>query len=534
MLFPEYQDKDHSSPDLSVAKASLPKTNSTNNRRTRSRSSSPSPERAIANHGRSKSKKKRSSSSISRRDSSHSREIVDNSPARRPNSDVLRDTSNSTMANSQATKVRKMQAEKRAMLAQLAEKGLTLDENGTLVDLPRNGDSGDDTDPNATDNGDSDSENEGQATRKMAARGSRSSKAVAKPSKAVANMQAQLAVTKHKRSKKKKKDEEMDETVVLIRECVHNKLWALSKFVSGEKSQDKAAAMCLHLLDLDGFTGKGKHYDAQRAQWIKAYGPIVTAAINTHRSYVQNRCKEACFRWMDDHQGTLPTEDVLKKCLERKIDLKVMDEVEVMKWFWDDLIAMAAGNMDDWHPDKRHYLPLSTGAPPNSDSMPYITSSTEAIAVTFIENNRSKWPAIYAAKHVYKKAKEIRVKAKVEVDDNGVPTDEFTWHKGIVNGVLLCNGEKYMTKFTETAAGQQEFNGWSKEGRDYNVAMKKLNETARKAKGTKKFEKAILDMIRADYGKTAPTALEERNSKRRKTAKAKAPVVDDEDDGMEF
>jgi hypothetical protein len=232
---------------------------------------------------------------------------------------------------------------------------------------------------------------------------------------------------------------------------------------------------------------------------------------------------------MADHEGTLPTEAMLKKCLERKIDLKKDDEVAVMKWYWDDLMAMAAGNSDDWHVDKRHYVLLSTGAPPKKDARPYITPSTEAIALAFVENNRSKWPAIYAAKQQHPKAKEIRVKAKVH---EGL--EEFTWYRNKVNGVLLCNGEKYMTKYTETAAGQQDFTGWSKAGRDYNVAMKALNEKARKAKGTKKFEEAILDMIRADYGKTAASALEERNAKRRKTGKAKAPIVEDEDDGMEF
>jgi hypothetical protein len=174
-------------------------------------------------------------------------------------------------------------------------------------------------------------------------------------------------------------------------------------------------------------------------------------------------------------------------------------------------------------------VPISSGAPPNKPDLPYITPSTEAIAVTFVQNNRDKWPALHAAKKQHPRAKELRVRAKVHV---GAP--EFAWNKGKEGGVLLCNGEKYMTKYTETAAGQKEFTGWSKAGRDYNVAMKALNEKARSAKGTKKFEKAILDMIRADYGKTAANASEERNAKRRKTGKAKAPIEEDEDDGMEF
>lgn len=428
------------------------------------------------------------------------------------------------MVKNAAAKLRALQAEKKKMLEDLAENGLTYDENGKIVRQDQcNSESNSGQDD--SDSCGSDSEDEGQVISSF--------KKAAKPPKAVANMQAQLAVTMHRVARKKKKAP-LDETTMLIRDCVKNKLWALCKIIHGEKAQEKAAEKCLELLNLDGFTGKGKHFDAQRQQWIKAYGPVVTAAINNHRSYVQNRVKDACQRWMAAHGNVLPSEEVLKKCLERKIDLNNAYEVEVMKWYWDDLMAVTAGNMDDWHPDKRLYMLLSTASPPNDDSMPYITSSTEAIALAFIENNRSKWPALIAAKEAYPRAKELRVTSKVKVDAAGNPTAEFAWHHGIANGVLLCNGEKYMTKFTETAAGQQEFNGWNKAGRDYNVAMKKLNEAARKAKGCKRFEKEILDKLRADYGKTAATAAEERNSKRRKRDKEKAPVEEDEEDGMEF
>lgn len=535
-MFPKEYQEPYSSPDQSVTKAvvtAVTKTKVTNRQPSRSRSPSPEQEHPIAKYGRSKSKNKRSNST-SRRESSQlpTDNIVDKGRAPRPNStqvsNVFGDKNSNMAPRNQSKKMKEIQAKHEALLKQLRESGQTLDENGQLVSIDS------DTDENYVDNDhvSSDSSDEERAVTyprgRIIVTGKKSK--TAHSSKAVANMKAQLAVTTHKKAKKKKDDgAPVDETISLIRECIRKDLWALSKFVNGENSQNKAAAMCLKLLNIKEFNGTGDKADARRAEWIKAYGPVVTTQLNNHRSYVQNRCKDACFRWMDDHEGTMPSQETLKKCLERKIDLKNDAEVAVMKWYWDDLIAMAAGNLEDWHPEKRHYMLLSTAAPPNNAEMPYITPSTEAIALAFIANNETKWPALHAAKQQYPKAREVRAKAKVVRDG-----DEFTWYKGKVGGILLCNGEKYMTKFTETAAGQKEFTGWSKAGRDYNVEMKKLSENARKRKGVKKFEQAILDMIRADHGKSAASATEENNAKRRKTGKAKEPVVEDEDDGMEF
>jgi hypothetical protein len=539
LLFPKEYQKAYSSPEVSVAKASISKSKSTKSQRSLSRSTSPEPEHPIAKHGRTKSKKKRSNSASRRESSQLTDNIVDKGRALRPVStqefNVLPEI-NYTMAKTRAQKPKENQGavSKKTLLDRLRAVGQTLDENGHLVSInPDEDEDGEEYVGNGTDsdssNDESSSDDEAPPTKKK----SKSKKFPSRPhsSKAVASMKAQLAVTSRKKAKKKKGEEEgpKDETPRMIRECIQKELWPLSKFINGEISEKKVTTKILEMLALGGFTGTGAKAEARRARWIYSYGPIVTSLLNTHRSYVQNRCKEAAFRWMDDHEGTLPTEEMLQKCLERKIDLKNDDEVAVMKWYWDDLLAMAAGNADDWNVDKRHYVLLSSGARPNNADFTYITPSTEAIAMTFVENNRSKWPALHAAKQLHPRAKEIRVRARAH---EGAP--EFSWQRGRVGGVLLCNGEKYMTKYTETAAGKQEFTGWSKPGRDYNVAKKALNEKARKAKGTKKFEQAILDMIRADYGKTAATAVEERNAKRRKTGKAKAPIVEDEDDGMEF
>ena len=549
------------SPNVSVAKVSTARPISNNRRVSSSRSSSPLQERSLSQHGRKKGRSKQ-------RLSSHSQEIVADRRSSRPSAppNVLRTSkTNPKMVLTTRSKEKQREHLKRkraSKLDELAKKGLTLDENSRVVRMDNgeeleeeaqehnnNVGSGSDDSSDFGDSSDSDSGHDTVrvATSKSKTTSFKSNAAAAKSkppqmkpkpsskqSKAVTSMRKQLAVVRSKSKGKKSDVDDNDETLVLIKDCVRKHLWALCKIVNSKQTQEKAAMMCLRFLDLEEFNGDGEKYEALRAEWIESYSHIVTSELNNLRSYVQNRVKHACFHWMEEHNGIMPSEALLKKVIDRDIDLDKEEEVEAMKWWWDDTLVYAAGNLDDWHPDKRHYLPISTAAPPELPGKFYIMPSTEGIAMAFIENNRSKWKALFDAKKQFPNAKKLIVTAKVRVDASGKETEEFTEnHKG-KKGHILCNGQKYMTKWTDSAGGQQEFNGWSKEGRDYYVAHFRANEAARKKPTTPALEKAILDLIRADYGKTANTAQEERDAKKRKSKKAKAAPVEDDDDGMEF
>ena len=554
------------SPNVSVAKVSIARPISNKRRVSSSRSSSPLQERSLSQHGRKKGKSKQ-------RLSSNSQEIVADRRSSRPSAppNVLRTSKNNpkmTTTRSKEKQREQMKRKREARLDKLAEKGLTLDENSRVVRMDngdeaeedqeehnnmRNGgvdsdDSGDDSSDDSSDN-DSSSEDETVrvATSKAKTKSFKSNAAAAKPkhrqmkpksppkeSNAIVSMRKQLAIVRSKSKGKKSDVQNNDETLALIKDCVRKHMWGLCKIVNSKKTQQKAALMCLSLLHLEEFDGTGEEYDVLRDEWVETYSHIVTSELNNLRSYVQNRVKHACFHWMEDHNGIMPSEALLKKVIDRDIDLEKEEEVEVMKWWWDDTLVYAAGNLDDWHPDKRHYMPISTASPPDIPAKLYIMPSTEGIAMAFIENNRSKWKALFDAKKRFPSSKKLVVTAKVRVDASGKETQEFTEdHKG-KKGHILCNGQKYMTKWTDSAGGQQEFNGWSQEGRDYYVAQFRANEAARKKPTTPALEKAILDLIRADYGKTANTAQEERDAKKRKSKKAKTAPVEDVDDGMEF
>jgi hypothetical protein len=101
------------------------------------------------------------------------------------------------------------------------------------------------------------------------------------------------------------------------------------------------------------------------------------------------------------------------------------------------------------------------------------------------------------------------------------------------NGVVL-NGKKYLPKFTNPTKGQEEFTGWTKEGRDYFIAMRNANVAARAKPETKELEKNFLALLKADYGLVCNTAEEERATKRRKSNERKVVEVEDDEDGFDI
>jgi hypothetical protein len=313
------------------------------------------------------------------------------------------------MAASKDKKLRDLKRKHDQLLAELAKSGMTLDENSRIVRLePDQGSGGngnqqgngaqqgsgnqqESVGEQGNDNGDqqgndepSNGNNVGQATSSKPKSSTNKTKRSRKNSKMVTAMYNQLAVVKHK---SKAKVDEHDETLSFIKECVKKHLWALVKIITSKKTEYKAAMMCLRFLDLEEFDGDDEESEALREKWIMAYAHIVTSEINTHRSYVQNRVKKACDKWMAAHDGVMPSKDILEKCVKREIDPDNVHELETMMWWWDECLVYAAGNLDDWHADKRHYMKISTAAPPDNPKKLYIMPSTEGIAMAFIENN---------------------------------------------------------------------------------------------------------------------------------------------------
>lgn len=351
-------------------------------------------------------------------------------------------------------------------------------------------------------------------------------------SKALLAMEQQLAVV----NKKAKVCTVNGEMIRLINDKAKEELWRFVKIISGKKAAIKATGKMLQLLQLAEYQGKGEDMDELRASWITAYKDEVVKAINGIRSYVQNRVKGACFDFMNNHNGQLPTQELLIKIVKRQIDLNDDHEVEVFKWYWDNLMAKAAGNMSDWHPDKRHFMLLSTAAPPNDPNNPYITPSTEAIALAMIESNRSRWTHIHAQAKNHPPGTTFKVREKLRYKDDAQTQLEDEVTDGTKPKEKWLNGPQYLARFTDSLGGQQEFSGWTKDGRVYFHDIRKMSIEARENRSDEceKQEQHILDDLRLDLSITEVTAELERAKNNKRKRKNKPDEPEDEEDGMDF
>lgn len=234
---------------------------------------------------------------------------------------------------------------------------------------------------------------------------------------AIAQMKAELAVVRAKK-RSKKGATEMEN---LIDDTVKAKLWASAKIVSCARQREKVAGECLDLMDLEEYQGDDPETKANKEEWVTAFGPKVVKFLNKHRSYVQTNINKACVKWMDKNNGELPSKAELEAIINRTCDPNDNTQWPLIKWYWDEALAAAAGNKADWHTDHRHYLTISKAAPPKNPDAVYITPITEAYLVACIESNRDKWTEMYRIKNMdeYSDVEKWKPNQKVTKDADG-------------------------------------------------------------------------------------------------------------------
>ena len=180
---------------------------------------------------------------------------------------------------------------------------------------------------------------------------------------------------------------------------IHNAIkdlggFKVMKFITNKFGKKKFAELVINLMKLDGFTGNGDKAVAAREQWVATYAPLCSTKLNEHRNYVQTRIKNVCDAYMalpTNVNGDMPSLELLRKCINRTIDLNKEEEKSFFWWFWTKLLPSAVGNATDWHEDIAYYATILEAAPPNKPNHKYVTPSTEAFAYLAIDNNYAKW-----------------------------------------------------------------------------------------------------------------------------------------------
>ena len=333
----------------------------------------------------------------------------------------------------------------------------------------------------------------------------------AEESQAVKEMKAQLAIA---RSKKKDKETKQDMEKMIHTVC-KERLWRRVKLVNGDVERRNLTIAVLEELDLAEYKGHDEAAKQRREEWIEAYETVCAKKLNAVRGYAQTRCKAA----IDDFKATFgrfPTQLDFMKCLTRTVDINNKDDYDLFKWYWTSLMPRACCNDNDWNKDKRNYLTIIEGCPPNQPGKNYITPSTEAMAVCFWESNEVRWAALEAAKAMpqHSKVKHWHTKPRSKIE-KGPNAKEFTISADGESCTVM--GEKYLPKYTKIDAGQIKDSGFTKKARNRFKELQKQCKEARAEPQNLTKEKDFLKKLKAELGLKHSTAREEQLAKRRKT-----------------
>jgi hypothetical protein len=453
------------------------------------------------------------------------------------------------MARSDAAKLKEERARKKAQDAALAAVGLKIDEFGNFFSLdgtpvPVGSDnkplisvnSGTDDD-NSSDHGDDSTDGDPDYAPPVAnnAPPAANNAQNGRKSKAIIEMEEQLVHVK----KKRRKVEDSPAMDRLIHDTVKNSSWRKIKFAHGQAQREQATRVVLSDMDSTECKGEGPKKEALQETWVEAYTGVVVKKFNKQRSYAQTQVSKAVTKWMDSHKGQIPNTGRLEALLKREIDPKNDDDYALMKWYWTEVLPMAAGNGHDWGVDKRYYLTLTEGAPANAPDKKYVPPSTEAIAVAFIENNRDKWAEIWKLKqeddYVDVKFWRPNVKLEYNTDANGQQVLAYEHQLDDMGEAVILNSPIFWGKFTKLDAGQCSDSGWTVEGREKFTQWMQMNKAARARPECLEVEREFLKLLREEKGIKAKTADEEGLRRRReKNKKDRANEAEEREVVIEF
>ena len=335
--------------------------------------------------------------------------------------------------------------------------------------------------------------------------------------------------------KKKAKKGQRSETERMIYDKFRSMGWKKVKFANSLKQKKAATKIILDLLELEDFIGDDEETKKQREDWIELNMPLVLKKLNSCRSYGQTEAIKAVKAWMETHEGEIPSLEDLERCLKREIDPTNEDDYELFEWYSTKLVKAACCNADDWNVDSFYYLCLWNAAPPKSPEDLYVPPSTEAIAVGFVENNRSKLMEFWKLQGMPQHRGITKIIPKVKIDyaeDGKTPTWDYKINPN-KKSELLVNGPKYLGKYSIQDGGQMDESGWTREGREAFVKWTNMNKEARKDPAKRDIEGKFLTELRAANGITAGDHAAQKALKTKKKGK-KASMEEDEGDEVEM
>ena len=178
----------------------------------------------------------------------------------------------------------------------------------------------------------------------------------------------------------------------MIAKTVKLHVFRLTKFVRFAGAQKIAAEQVFWECEFDYLEGKSEAQQKELMQlWVDKYGGMVTSAINTRRSEVQQALRKV---FKARYGGKiLPSKPELESILKRDFAPDNQDMYDLFTWWWESVIPKVAGK--DWGTDKRHFGTMSGHHFAKKPGKLFVPVATEALAVWIVENNRDCWPKIW-------------------------------------------------------------------------------------------------------------------------------------------
>jgi hypothetical protein len=312
---------------------------------------------------------------------------------------------------------------------------------------------------------------------------------MAEASQKIAELNAKVAQLQQEKSvtnaapKRKKARTDLDKTILtVLRETIKRHVWAKIKFVTSDIQKTHFALAVLKASEInDLFTKDEPPKPTQQGyEYANKYGDDLVKELNDIRSYAGGRMKDSIFDWMDVNGVTeIPALEEYQKLLTR--DPTVNEDLFV--WYWKDYLPRCCAGAKIWNDQTKYYGLISTHAPPKTPDQPYITPSTEAWGILWIENTYTRLP-------------KLRQESKANKGKKNVYVNEDKEDTGEVHYINKKADPDFVGKWTQMDSGQSLYGGWAKEGIDRYKELIALNVEARAKPTTKALETKIYKKVR--------------------------------------
>lgn len=294
-----------------------------------------------------------------------------------------------------------------------------------------------------------------------------------------------------------------------ITAAVQKSFWPTMKFVP--KSDAGRAAVIKHVVNnleppLPGNAAIRRAYRAK-------YGNVVIKCINNVRNYVMGEIRDETKAALEEGV-TLPTVELLEKCLKRTIDPENEAEMAAFVYYWDRILPKATGQKHIWSEEHRWFHTISEAAPLNAPNSPYITPSIEAFAVLEYDNKITMW----------RECREAKLKFPTGRLTHTLIDEEDPQRQCVLEGKkIMLRAPKFRAKWTVKDGGSDGTIGWNNEGLMRYETLLTYAKQGRASVRCLDVERAVMTAVREENGVSAMTWSDHKGG-RRKRRRTEEPI----------